>query len=418
MTPSFAKRTEWTPKTALDRQLVRHQVDLIAQSLPFRNSKRYPSFLRYAVERTLRSETDKLHERQLGVELFRRPVGYDANADPIVRVTAGEIRKRLAQFYEGDGRNDRLRMEFPPGGYVVHFYMQEDADGTGAAPAAMPPIPASLQAESGSSPFQFQERSGGVWSVLAGRQRHMVALWVVLVAVALAAVATGTAWYWHSGPGVWSNFLSGASGNVMVVVGQPPNGIPEVGSGTPQIDLRKTPRSIFPGDLASTMIICDFVARHGRKCILKQSRSVELSTLQNQTAIYIGGYNNDWVLRMTQPLPFRFGSAECACIVESKTGQLLGKVDFTLPVERIDKDYGIVARFHSEMTDRVVFIIAGIGQMSTEAVATYVTSPQGLADLNRRAPYGWKGSGMEAVLTTDVTYGHPGHTQVLRTAFW
>ena len=417
MTPSFAKRTEWTPKTALDRQLVRHHVDLIAQSLPFRNSKRYPSFLRYAVELTLRSETDKLHERRLGVELFLRPEGYDASADPIVRVTAGEIRKRLAQYYEGDGRNDRLRMEFPPGGYVVHFYMQEDADGADAAHTNLSPISTSLPAESGSSLVQVPARSGGMRSTLAWRHRHMIALWVVVAAL-LAAVTTGAVWYWGTRPGVWSNFLSSASGNVLVVPGRPHTATPGVDSGTPEINPRRTPASFKGGDLAASMAICDFVIAHGKKCILKQSQSVDLPALQNQTAILIGSYNNDWVLKMTQPLPFRFGPIECACIVESKTGQLLGKVDFTLPVERTNFDYGIVTRFHSEVTDREVFIVAGIGQMSTEAAANFVTSPQGLADLNRLAPHGWKGGSMEAVLTTDVTNGHPGHTQILRTAFW
>jgi hypothetical protein len=241
-------------------------------------------------------------------------------------------------------------------------------------------------------------------------------MWVVAATV-LMAVATGALWRWNSRPGLWSNFLSVVSGNVLVVAGQP-DGTPVAASGTSLIDLRRTPSSIFAGDLASSISICNFVANHGKKCILKQSQSVDLSMLQNQTAIFIGGYNNDWVLRMTQPLPFRFGPTTCNCIIESKTGQLLGKVDYTQPVERMNKDYSVVARFHSDLTDRDVFIVAGIAQTSTEAAANFVTSAQGIADFNRLAPYGWKGGGIEAVLTTDVTNGHPGHTQILRTAFW
>ena len=40
-----------------------------------------------------------MKERTLGVEVFGRPPDYDTNADPVVRVTAAEIRKKIAQFY-------------------------------------------------------------------------------------------------------------------------------------------------------------------------------------------------------------------------------------------------------------------------------------------------------------------------------
>src|SRR3984957_15978268 len=97
------------------------QLERIVQSKHFRNSKRYPSFLRFVVEQTLAGKTDILKERTLGVDVFARPSNYDTNEDPIVRVTAGEIRKRIAQYYQEPGHEEELRIDFPLGSYVPRF---------------------------------------------------------------------------------------------------------------------------------------------------------------------------------------------------------------------------------------------------------------------------------------------------------
>src|SRR3984885_11832558 len=76
------------------------QLERIVRSKHFRNSKRYPTFLRF---------------------VFDRASHYDTNEDPIVRVTAGEIRKRIAQYYQEPGHEEELRIDLPLGSYVPHF---------------------------------------------------------------------------------------------------------------------------------------------------------------------------------------------------------------------------------------------------------------------------------------------------------
>src|SRR5580698_4710928 len=97
------------------------QLERIVNSKHFRNSKRYPSFLRFVVEQTLAGKTDVLKERTLGVDVFARQSNYDTNEDPIVRVTAGEIRKRIAQYYQEPGHEEEPRIDLPLGSYVPHF---------------------------------------------------------------------------------------------------------------------------------------------------------------------------------------------------------------------------------------------------------------------------------------------------------
>ena len=93
---------------------------LLATSL-FNSSKRYPSFLKFVVSRALAGQYDQLKERILGVEIFGRPADYDTNADPIVRVTAAEIRKRVDQYYQDPRHSQEIRLFLPAGSYAPQF---------------------------------------------------------------------------------------------------------------------------------------------------------------------------------------------------------------------------------------------------------------------------------------------------------
>ncbi len=75
------------------------QLGRLRSSPLFSHSRRYPLFLDYVVRKTLSGQGDELKERTVGIEAFGRASDYDLNADPVVRVTAGEVRKRLAQYY-------------------------------------------------------------------------------------------------------------------------------------------------------------------------------------------------------------------------------------------------------------------------------------------------------------------------------
>ncbi len=95
-----ASREILIPTTEEDRREVQRELERILASTPFKGSRRYPALLRHVVEKTLRGEIEDLKERILGIEVFQRPTGYDTNADPVVRFSAGEIRRRIAQFYQ------------------------------------------------------------------------------------------------------------------------------------------------------------------------------------------------------------------------------------------------------------------------------------------------------------------------------
>jgi hypothetical protein len=88
----------WTPNSAEDRELVLKELDAILSSYHFRGSKRYPALLSYVVNAALDGRAGDLKERTLGIEVFDRDPAYDTSADTVVRFTAGEVRKRIAQY--------------------------------------------------------------------------------------------------------------------------------------------------------------------------------------------------------------------------------------------------------------------------------------------------------------------------------
>src|ERR1035438_10313528 len=100
---------------------VKTQLARLLASPLFNHSKHYPSLLRYVVKETLEGRQSHLKERALGVEVFGRGADYDTNADPVVRTSACEVRKRIAQYYHERGHDAEIRIDLPSGSYIPEF---------------------------------------------------------------------------------------------------------------------------------------------------------------------------------------------------------------------------------------------------------------------------------------------------------
>lgn len=108
--------------TDTQREVVLAELATLLGSAPFRTSKRCSDFLRHVVEHTLNGQVDNLKERSIGIELFHLPPDFDTGQHAIVRVTANEVRKRLAQHYHSESSVPHaVRIELPPGSYVAEF---------------------------------------------------------------------------------------------------------------------------------------------------------------------------------------------------------------------------------------------------------------------------------------------------------
>jgi len=131
-----------TRLTESRERAVRAELHGLLESATFRTSKRCRDFLGYVVEHTMNGPSDSLKERSLGVELFQLPPDFDAGQHTIVRVTANEVRKKLAQHYlTENGSAHPVRIELPPGSYRAEFRWETSAPAM-EPETQVPPVPA------------------------------------------------------------------------------------------------------------------------------------------------------------------------------------------------------------------------------------------------------------------------------------
>jgi len=109
----------------------RAELDAVLQSDLFVRSPALAHLLSYLCEKMLAGESDQIKEYSLAVDVFGRPDTFDQDADSIVRVQVNRLRKRLAEFYNGEGAGHRLHISIPVGHYVPVF--QETTEDTAPA---------------------------------------------------------------------------------------------------------------------------------------------------------------------------------------------------------------------------------------------------------------------------------------------
>lgn len=79
-------------------------------------------FLTFICKRYFDGEEEDIREYSIAVEaLGRKAESFDSHVDPIVRVTARALRKKLDDIYSGDGKNRLMRIVLPLGHYVPEF---------------------------------------------------------------------------------------------------------------------------------------------------------------------------------------------------------------------------------------------------------------------------------------------------------
>src|SRR5260370_6577362 len=98
--------------------VIRGQLEKILAHKRFVRSERMARFLGFTVEQSLQGMGAELKEYLIGIEVFDRKDDYDPRIDPIVRVEARRLRGKLQAYYEADGQNDPVLIEFVSGTYA------------------------------------------------------------------------------------------------------------------------------------------------------------------------------------------------------------------------------------------------------------------------------------------------------------
>lgn len=92
-------------------------------------------FLSFICNKYFNGESEEIREHTIAVEaLGRKASSFDSHVDPIVRVTARSLRKKLLKLYRSDGQGHRLQIVLPLGHYVPQFVRRASPGAEAALP--------------------------------------------------------------------------------------------------------------------------------------------------------------------------------------------------------------------------------------------------------------------------------------------
>ena len=131
-----------TTAESVSTETQRAELQAVLQSPLFSRSPALVRLLSYLCEKALAGESANIKEFSVAVDVFGRDESFDQDSDSIVRVEANRLRKRLAEYYAGEGAAHRIHITIPVGKYVPVFEEHESEVLPEAAQAV--PIPAPL----------------------------------------------------------------------------------------------------------------------------------------------------------------------------------------------------------------------------------------------------------------------------------
>jgi len=400
---------------------IREVLERVLASHQFHGSRRCQLLLRHITEHTVQGDTACLKERSLGVAVFGRSPDYDTSQDPIVRATAAEIRKKLAQYYQEPGHESEIRIGLLSGSYVAELLFDQTSPAATPAPQAPQPTATVRASLLRSWPF----RIGAV---------------CVLVLLAGAAVLVPI-WKRSSLDRFWNPILK-APGPVLICVGQPIaynlrsaaaqdaiqddatiQGTESEEGAIPKKDLVILwGRYVALGDSICLVRLASLLGRSGKPYHIRGERSTTFADLRENAAIMIAAFDNQWTQRATGPLRFTFvkDSAHDTDSIRDSTQpqntewQLVG----AWPHWEVTHDYAVVTRVLRGATDHAVVSAAGITEYGTRAAGEFLSTPEYFEEAVSRLGRNWETKNIQIVLYVPVVGRVPGHPRVLATEVW
>src|SRR5437660_6481866 len=112
------------------------QIEKLLGSHTLHGSESLCKLLRYLASHSLDHPGLSPKEYQIATEVFGRQKDFDPHLDSMVRVQAGRLRAKLAEYYASEGVDDHLVLEMPKGSYALAFHHRTRGTGQNHANAS------------------------------------------------------------------------------------------------------------------------------------------------------------------------------------------------------------------------------------------------------------------------------------------
>ena len=435
-------------ETTAELGIIEDSVHAILESSVFRSSKQCQTLLRYIVEHSLAGEDSLLRERVIGTAVFGRAPDYDCGNDPVVRARVNEVRKRLAQYYEGHRGDASVRISIPSGSYRAAFEMNEmramekppmPDGGSKNSPAEEPGKPAlslvpagNLEAEAVPAiPRLSRTPLWRVWTMAALVTCSL--LWAVFIVAAT----------WHKSELylLWKPILeskktvflyTGTVGPLYRRSANPSDQtnlandaeLPAAPPSQSQVETQAPNASAFepaggnlapPGDIAADLKIAALMNTYNRNLSLRSGEGLQFADLKGSPAVLIGAYDNYWTLDLARELPFYL---DRNVKIRERNGKHRVWASVSGPDSTVIEDYAIVFRLLDSKTGGPVIAIAGLTTCGTEAAAEFATDPTELKKLSNIPRAVLERKNLELVLHTSLVNCTPASTEIVAQQYW
>ena len=411
----------WTPSSELEKAAVQQQLEKLLATPLFNSSKRYPSFLKFVVTHSLAGQTDQLKERILGMEIFGRNADYDTNIDPIVRVTAAEIRKRIEQYYQDPKHSQEIRLYLPAGSYAPQYSWPGRPSGLLASPVE---LPARAEEIPPMHPTDVLPPTSRVrQSVLRGG-KPAIAVLLLLLAGASAAM-----WFASRPPALkqfWEPFVKSSEPVLFCIADQSQYStirLRDAADPQREITLSDSMVTIIIDDVSPLVNVAGLLRTYGKTYRVQGEATTSLTDLRRGPSVFIGAFDNGWTLRLTSPLRFHFANdremSQFWIEDRANPGNRGWMLDRSVQQQTgTYKDYAIVARLVDPNTDQFVVVAAGIGRGGTVAAGEFLVDSRRMEDMLKQLPGNWKQKNIEIVLETQVIQGRSGPPRITAVHVW
>jgi hypothetical protein len=417
------------------RRAVLLELENVLASHFFRSAARSKQFLEYVVKHQLEGHPELLKERTIGTEVFLRPAGYSTGDDPVVRVQAGEVRRRLEQYYQASPSDCKVRIELPVGSYSPAFHW------TSAPTAAEPPhfqTPSPEPALQPSSSFIHRARW---WAVAAA------CFALALAACAAFLVLHRSAQQKSVMEQFWSPIFSSQQ-PVLICLAKPVVYRPtqeiyqrytRTHPNTFQTEVERTNQplpldenekiswdemyipsdyGVALGDAYAAVSLSAQLGKIGKLAQVRIGTNYSFEDLRNSPAVLVGAFNNKWTMQLTSNLHFAFVEKDEEFMIREESGQHRKWETRKGPHGETIEDFAIVSRLLDSKTGQFTIAVAGIGGAGTQAAGEFVSNAGYLQEGLRNAPAGWQSKNLEIVLETTVTDTVAGPPHAVAAYYW
>jgi hypothetical protein len=400
------------------------QIDKLVASHALHGSESLCKLLRYLAAHALEQPGIPLKEYQIATELFARQPDFDPQLDSMVRVQAGRLRSKLAEYYSSEGAEDPVWVELPKGTYVLTFH-----HGT----------PASAKAHTAGAHETFHDGANPQPSSNKLRIAVGALSLALVVSLAVIAVLMNTR---RANPGVraaerepvpaafqtfWKGFLTGSSEPWVIFSNAAFVGRPDLGLRyyNPAHDSKELIFDHYTGVgevLAVHNLDTVFGILH-QQIRVKRGSLFSLDDAKNNDLIFIGSPSENLTLLEipgTQEFVFRSvpagprkGNMEIIN-VHAQPGEP-GEVLASPANVPLTEDYSVIGLVHGLNPERSVLILAGTTTLGTQAAVEYVCGQESLQELLRRLSVTQPGElkPFEALIRVKVARGVPVGTELV-----